>query len=204
MYSPARIDWKAASVFLILVWCVVLLTESNLLIGLGFTGLFALFDGFLWMLKKLFEEDDMPSTVKVRHVGITVSDTEISLIFHRDLLGLKIHQEMEESGKHIDNFSNLKDVKVKTVKLQCCDGSLLELLEYSSPCEVDCFEERPINFVGCSHFALTVDDLDSLYEKLRINGVSFNYQVQSSPDGNVKLAFCKDPDGTLIELVEEL
>jgi len=62
----------------------------------------------------------------------------------------------------------------------------------------------PITNIGCSHFALTVDDLDSLYERLTKNGTPFNYPVQISPDGNVKIAFCRDPDGTLIELVQDL
>ena len=35
-------------------------------------------------------------------------------------------------------------------------------------------------------------------------GIEFNYPPQTSPDGKVKVAFCRDPDGTLIEMVEEL
>ena len=83
--------------------------------------------------------------------------------------------------------------------------NILELLYYQSHPEKP-FNNRArrISEIGCSHFALTVPDLDSLYNKLIEKGISFNYPVQTSPDRKVKIAFCRDPDGTLIELVEEL
>ena len=34
--------------------------------------------------------------------------------------------------------------------------------------------------------------------------IKFNAPPQKSPDGLVKVTFCKDPDGTPIELVEML
>ena len=58
--------------------------------------------------------------------------------------------------------------------------------------------------IGISHYALSVDDLDSLYKNLIEEKASFFYEVQTSPDGNVKIAFCRDPEGNILELVEEL
>ena len=42
------------------------------------------------------------------------------------------------------------------------------------------------------------------YNRLVEAGVYFNSPPQLSPDGFAKVTFCKDPDGSLIELVEEL
>ena len=141
-----------------------------------------------------------------RHVGITVSNLEKSIEFYRDYLGFEIKKEMIERGDCIDNFSSIKDVQVKTVKMVGKNNTgMIELLYYISP-----FDNKqqnfnyPITTTGCSHFALTVEDLDSLYEKLKEIDTHFNYPVQTSPDGNVKITFCRDPDGTLIELVEDL
>lgn len=142
----------------------------------------------------------------VRHIGITVSDLDKSLEFYRDYLGFKVEKQMVESGECIDRFSALEGVNVTTVKMSGAEPTgMIELLYYhshsdDSPQNVD----YPITRVGCSHFALTISDLDSLYECLTGAGVHFNYPVQVSPDGNVKIAFCRDPDGNLIELVEEL
>lgn len=140
--------------------------------------------------------------MKLRHVGITVTDLQRSINFYRDLFGFSIVKEMDESGEHIDNFSGLKDVDVRTVKMSDDKDGLIELLYYRSHPGLNVY--RDITNIGCSHFALTVDDLSSLYYELIKNDVDVLCEPQYSPDGFVKLTFCKDPDGTLIELVEEL
>ena len=141
----------------------------------------------------------------VRHVGITVSDLQKSIDFYKDLLGFTMVREMDESGEHIDNFSGIEGVNVRTVKMAGKEGAMIELLYYRSHPEAN--EENfleNITKIGCSHFALTVSDLSSLYSKLLENKYIVMCEPQYSPDGKVKLTFCRDPDGTLIELVEEL
>ena len=143
--------------------------------------------------------------MKIRHVGITVVNIERSLKFYRDLLGFQITKDMEESGDYIDNFSGIINVKVRTVKMEGSDGSLIELLQYHShPSKDSISQARLITAIGCSHFALTVENLDDLYEKLSKEGIRFKSEPQFSPDGYAKIAFCKDPDGVLLELVEVL
>ena len=138
----------------------------------------------------------------LRHVGITVTDVEESLKFYRDLLGFEIVRTMDESGEHIDNFSALTGVQVKTVKLRDESGGMIALLQYySHPKKA---ENRNITHIGCSHFALTIKNLDFILDEMGKKGYTINSEPQLSPDGKVKLTFCKDPEGTLIELVEEL
>ena len=108
-----------------------------------------------------------------------------------------------ESGDYIDNFSALKNVRVRTIKMTLENDDMVELLWYEThPEEPDM--SRPITRIGCSHFAMTVKNLDETYERLVEAGVYFNSPPQLSPDGFAKVTFCKDPDGSLIELVEEL
>jgi len=53
--------------------------------------------------------------------------------------------------------------------------------------------------------AVSVSDSDvEILKKLKEKGVKFNCSPQISPDGKAKVAFCEDPDGVPIELVEEL
>ena len=94
----------------------------------------------------------------LRHFGITVTNIEKSIEFYRDVLGFEVSRIMDESGNHIDAFSNLKDVKVKTVKMKDSSGGMIELLQYFSHPEKANFDS--ICRVGCSHFAMTVENLD--------------------------------------------
>jgi len=145
--------------------------------------------------------------ISLRHVGITVVELERMQNFYCDLLGCKVLKTMEESGEVIDNFSGIKNIRVTTTKMELPNGGILELLKYHSPKGNDVALQniyRKIIQIGISHYALTVKDLDSLYEKLVAEEVYFFYPVQTSPDGNVKIAFCKDPEGNILELVEEL
>jgi len=138
----------------------------------------------------------------IRHTGIVVTDLETSLYFYRDLLGFQVARQMEEVGDYIDTILSLKNVKVTTVKLTLSSGPMIELLQYHShPAEQ---KTREICEIGISHIALTVDDLDSEYERLQEKGVQFNAPPQLSPDGYAKVTFCRAPEGTLIELVEVL
>ena len=141
----------------------------------------------------------------IRHIGITVTDMERSLVFYRDLLELIIERNMNESGQYINNMLSMKEVRVNTVKMSASDkgSTLIELLEFKShPQKPD--SNIDISKIGTSHVALTVDDLDQMYSKLTTAGVKFNTPPQYSPDGYAKVTFCHDPDGTPIELVQVL
>jgi catechol 2,3-dioxygenase-like lactoylglutathione lyase family enzyme len=139
----------------------------------------------------------------IRHFGIAITDIQKSLHFYCDLLGFKIIRQMNENGKYIDNMLKLQNVKVTTIKLGIDDdNTLVELLKFESHEELSNLSK--IYSIGASHLALTVSDLENLYMSLIESGIEFNAPPQLSPDGLVKVTFCKDPDGTPIELVEEL
>ena len=140
---------------------------------------------------------------KLRHVGIVVSDAERSLKFWEGALGFRVQKDMVESGSYIDNFLSLTDVKVRTIKMVNEEGEMIELLEFESHPELPDLT-RKVSQIGCSHVAFTVEDLDKTFRDLVRLGVHFNSEPQLSPDGFVKVTYCKDPDGCLVELVEEL
>tara|TARA_R110002051_G_scaffold1143_9_gene5881 strand:+ start:43039 stop:43467 length:429 start_codon:yes stop_codon:yes gene_type:complete len=141
--------------------------------------------------------------INIRHTGIVVTDLARAKTFYCDLLGFEVWNEQDESGSFIDNFSSLEKVLVTTSKMILENGDMIELLQYKSHPEV-APPDRKLTQIGCSHIALTVLDLDTVYTKFRREGISFNSPPQLSPDGKAKVTFCKDPDGNFIELVEEL
>jgi len=130
---------------------------------------------------------------------------ERSLKLYRDYFGFQVVWDEIEQGEFIDSLSGEKEVKVRTVKMKDEDGGMIELLYYYSHPETDVRNKiNKIMKIGCSHFALTVNDVDQSTIELINMGLKFVCEPQVSPDGNAKVCFCRDFDGTLIELVEAL
>ncbi|OGV63240.1 MAG: hypothetical protein A3K19_13035 [Lentisphaerae bacterium RIFOXYB12_FULL_65_16] len=138
----------------------------------------------------------------VRHFGIVVRDMQAMLRFYRDLLGLTVQRDALESGVFVDTLLGLPGVEVRTVKLGLgTSGAVVELLEFRSHREA-ARAPRCIYSAGPTHLALTVDGLDAVYRELSTRGVRFISRPQTAPDQGARVAFCFDPEGTPVELVE--
>ena len=135
----------------------------------------------------------------IRHLGIVVRDIDKSLEFYK-YLGYEVVADVKEDGKFIDKILGLRDSDLRTVKMTYMGRHMIELLHYINPISED--NLKRVNFVGCSHFALSVSDIESLYKNLLKIGVEFISEPISN--GKVKVAFCKDPNDVYLELVEEL
>ncbi len=142
--------------------------------------------------------------IKLRHSGIVVEDAERSVVFYRDHLGLEVIDDRQEGGEYLETLLGLPGVCARTVKLRGEGAGIIELLEFQGVKPDN--RARPVGLLGFgpTHIALTVDDLDTLYFRLLKHGIHFVSPPTISPDGKVKLLFCRDPDGAYLELVQEM
>ncbi len=139
--------------------------------------------------------------IAVRHAGVVVSDLQRALRFYCGTLGFQVVREMDEHGEFIDAILGIKDARLRTVKLQGAGTAQLELLEFREPAAQPA-DGRPLNRVGPTHVALQVDAIDALHARLAAEGTPFTTAPRLSPDGRARVTFCRDPDGTWLELVE--
>ncbi|MCZ7611845.1 glyoxalase [Candidatus Kuenenia stuttgartiensis] len=140
-----------------------------------------------------------------RHTGLVVRDLDKAVVFYCDILGLSIFKRMKESGSYIERVVGIPGVALEWIKLKANDGSLVELIQYHSSSVISQeIENSPSDRLGCSHIAFTVNDIDRLYSALIGNGYHCNSVPQPSPDGTVKVMYAHDPDGIIVELVQEL
>jgi len=143
---------------------------------------------------------------QVRHIGIVVEKLDNALEFYRDALGFKVVRVMEENGPFIEKILGLQDVNVTTVKMSAPDGNLIELLcfkNFKDRTEGEA-ERKYIFNRGISHIALTVSDLELDYQRIKSRGARFISPPQTNAEGTAKVAFCEDPLGNILELVEVL
>lgn len=141
--------------------------------------------------------------LKLRHIGIVVRDLEKSKLFYQDLFNLKLLNQIIEEGQYVENLVGLKDAHIHWAKLQAEDGTLIELLEYKNNTHKD-RDNYAANRLGCSHIAISVENIDTIYAKLQNYDCKCNSEPLFSPDGKVKVMYCHDIDGTILEIVEEL
>lgn len=143
--------------------------------------------------------------LNTRHTGFVVLDLEKFIKFYEGF-GLKLISRMVEQGDYIDKLVGLKNVKLEWAKLSLPDGSLIELLKYHTHIDSSYSdgEVQLSNRLGCSHIALTVKDIKEAIEYICLSGGSIKNKYQSSPDGNVNVAYCYDMEGNILEIVQEL
>jgi catechol 2,3-dioxygenase-like lactoylglutathione lyase family enzyme len=143
--------------------------------------------------------------LNTRHTGFVVNNLDKFISFYEGL-GLKLISRMIEKGDYIDNLVSLKNVKLEWAKLALPDSSVIELLKYHS--HPDLINEADFcqnaNRNGCSHIALTVSNIQQTIDYICSNGGSIKNNYQISPDGNVKVAYCYDMEGNILEIVEIL
>ena len=141
--------------------------------------------------------------LETRHVGIVVQDMERSLRFWRDIMGLAVAVDFWEEGPFIDTVQSLQGVKLHMIKLKAPDGSLVELLkDESHPTPAP--DRNRLCDRGIRHIAFTVEDVERSWKVLRENGCEVLSNPVVSPDGKAKLFFCRDPEGSLLEIVQML
>jgi len=141
--------------------------------------------------------------LRIRHTGIYVNDLTKMKEFYCACLGMVIASEATEDGRYIETLLGVPSLSLQVCKLKYPDGTMLELVKPSIDLPGDMHAGNVI-CQGCMHIALTVGNLQQLYEKLIGQGIPFISQPLLSPDGKVKVCFCRDPEGNYLELVQEL
>ena len=139
------------------------------------------------------------------HAGITVKSLEKSLVFYRDLLGLKLIKQ-EPVRKARGEKLGVPGAVIQVAVLQTEDPTTtVELIEYLEPQLLN-VPPAPINLPGSMHLAFHVEDIDKQVKKMKQAGVKFvseDYEViKDGPLQGMKWIYFKDPDGTNLELIE--
>lgn len=141
--------------------------------------------------------------INVRHAGIVVNNIKSQIKFYESLGFEKISSDTE-NGIFIEQVTGIEGVTLEWIKMKSPDGFVLELLQYLSHSLEFKKNNAPSNKLGCSHIAFTVNNIEQACLHIKTSGGTLVNNPAISPNGMVKVAYCHDPEGVLMEIVEEL
>lgn len=143
----------------------------------------------------------------IDHTAIVVGDTEASLKFYRDTLGLAVVGESENHGVEQERLNNVFGARLRITGLRAGAGMGIEFLEYLAPRDGRPFpaDERANDLVH-RQTTLVTRDVSAASRQLLAGKYDFvSSGIADIPEGelNVRRGFLvRDPDGHVMQLVE--
>jgi catechol 2,3-dioxygenase-like lactoylglutathione lyase family enzyme len=143
----------------------------------------------------------------IDHTAIAVANTDASLKFYRDLLGLRVAGESENYGTEQEHLNNVFGARLRITALRAPSGPGIELLEYLSPRDGRAYpSDERANDLLHRETELEAEGIDAVAEPLRAAAVPFvSSGIATFHDG--KLGFTsglviRDPDGHALGIVQ--
>jgi catechol 2,3-dioxygenase-like lactoylglutathione lyase family enzyme len=138
----------------------------------------------------------------IDHTAIVVSDTERSLGFYRDLLGMRVASESENYGVEQEHLNQVFGARLRITGLRAERGPGIEFLEYiAPPGGRELPDDAKANDLVFWRTDLAVDHLEDLVSKARIKPVSKHVvDLIGAETGSVRGFIVRDPDGHAIQL----
>lgn len=143
----------------------------------------------------------------IDHTAIVTRDTDASLAFYRDLLGLTIAGESENYGTEQEHLNNVFGARLRITALRAASGPGIELLEYLTPRDGRPFpaDARANDLLHWQTTLVTARPGEAA-SALRRAGVPFVspdiITLANTPLGLARGFLVRDPDGHAMQLVQ--
>jgi catechol 2,3-dioxygenase-like lactoylglutathione lyase family enzyme len=142
----------------------------------------------------------------IDHTAIVVADTDASLHFYRDRLGLVVAGGSENSGIEQERLSNVPGARVRITSLRAAAGPGIELLHYLAP-----RDGRPLpsdqTAADLAHWQTQLITTDvrraaALLGETRMPPITTSDDGARHDERGAHTVLVRDPDGHAMELVQ--
>ena len=143
----------------------------------------------------------------IDHTAIVVSDTDSSLKFYRDALGMSVAGESENFGTEQEHLNNVFGARLHITALRAGSGPGIEFLEYLAPRDgrPAPADEKASDLIHWQTKLVTTD-ASAMAGRLLSGRFSFvSSGVIQMPDSSLGFAkgfLVRDPDGHVMQVVE--
>jgi len=143
----------------------------------------------------------------IDHTAIVVGDTEASLRFYRDVLGLSVGGETENYGVEQEHLNNVFGARLRITSLHAAAGPSIEFLEYLAPRDGRVFPlDEKANDMMHWQTTLWARDLDAADAAFRKAGAPYVspgiVAIKGDRLGFDQAELVRDPDGHVMEVVQ--
>jgi catechol 2,3-dioxygenase-like lactoylglutathione lyase family enzyme len=144
----------------------------------------------------------------IDHTAIVVANTDTSLTFYRDLLGLKIAGESENYGTEQEHLNNVFGARLRITSLRAVEGPGIELLEYIAPRDGRPFPKNArANDLLHWQTRLVTRNVEAASQQVQTGAYRFVspgvVALPPNPLGFQTAFLVRDPDGHVMQLVEK-
>ena len=143
----------------------------------------------------------------IDHTAIVISNTEASLKFYRDRLGMEVAGESENYGPEQERLNNVFGARLHITALRAASGPGIEFLEYLAPRDGRPYppEEKANDLIHWQtrFLGMSVEEAAQTLRNSRSAFVSTG--AVELPDGKAgfrKAVTVRDPDGHAVQIVE--
>ncbi|AJR05309.1 VOC family protein [Photobacterium gaetbulicola] len=144
--------------------------------------------------------------MKFKHVAIICEDIDLVLQFYVDVFDMNVVKDIFLDSKEFSKGIGVKGAQARTVHLSLQDDDfILELTQYQE--SISSGVDSYANMFGIRHIAFSVEDIYSLWIKLEALGAELISEEpvfikSSSESSGLYFGYCKDPEGNIIEFIE--
>jgi catechol 2,3-dioxygenase-like lactoylglutathione lyase family enzyme len=139
----------------------------------------------------------------IDHTAIVISDTDASLRFYRDALGLKIVGESENYGPEQERLNNVFGARLRITSLRAASGPGVEFLEYLAPTSGRPYppEEQANDLIHWQTKFLGASAAQAEMELRKARSVFVSTGVVQ-PSFAQKSIVVRDPDGHAVQITQ--
>ena len=143
----------------------------------------------------------------IDHTAIVIRDTDASLRFYRDTLGMQVAGESENYGTEQEHLNNVFGARLRITALRASSGPGIEFLEYLAPRDGHPYPlDTRANDLWSWQTHLTTTDAEAANQRLRGAHATFvspgNVTLPKGELGFGKGLTVRDPDGHAVQLVQ--
>lgn len=137
----------------------------------------------------------------IDHTAIVVGDTDASLRFYRDALGLRVAGGSENYGTEQEHLNNVFGARLRITTLRASSGPGIELLEYLAPRDGrPAPDDARSNDLSHWQTALFARDVDAASRAVHGDAPT---NLPRNEFGYARASLARDPDGHVMQLSAE-